>query len=283
VNEKKPKKGESNMKFFSLKTLSILSLVLASAVIFSGNVLALNWTYSDDPTGDASGGDLYEVHRMGYAYDENNLYFNMRTAFPQSGDGHGIEAGDLYINVGGSHNAGTGDVYGLALTSHEGDMNNDVADVSWVTMAHADDGYDWSAVEQGHLYSDAVFSTGVYENYNGANDISEDGGNDPFGGWNNIPVHIAEFGNDLGYQGDVTWEKVDGLYEVNAVISLAALDLSAGGDFELWWSMECGNELAMISGSVAPQKPTATPEPGTLLLLSGGLFAIIGIIRKRQA
>ncbi len=271
------------MTSFSIKTLSIFVLVTVSALLFSGNVLALNWAYSYDPSNDASGGSIYEVYRMGYAYDEENLYFTMQTGFPQTGDSAGLEAGDLYINVGGSHNAGTGDVYGLALTSHKGDMNNDVDHLRWVRTAHADDAYAWSAVEQGHLYSDAVFSTGVYEGYRGANDISEDGGRDAFGGGNNIPAHIAEFGADLGYQGDVTWEKLHGHYEVNAVISLAALDLSAGGDFELWWSMECGNELAMMRGNVAQNTPTATPEPGTLLLLGGGLFAIIGIIRKRNA
>lgn len=272
------------MKTFTTKNISTFALAAAMTLLLSGSALALDWTYSYDSSSDASGGKLYEVYSMGYAYDSEYLYFNMQTQFPRTGDSIGIEAGDLYINVGGSHNAGTGNVFGLALNDHAGDMNNDVADVSWVKMAHADDGYDWSAVQQGHLYSDAVFSTGVYEGYNGANELSEDGGKDPFGGDNNIPVHIAEFGADLGYQSDVTWEKIDSVYEVNAAISLAALDLSAGGTFEFWWSMECGNDLAMISGNVAPQStPTATPEPGTLLLLSGGLFAIIGIIRKRRA
>ena len=267
---------------FHSKALKILSLLVTATCLFSANVLALNWTYVDDPTNDASGGDLYEVYRMGYAYDEEHLYFNMRTAFPQSGDDQGIEPGDLYINVGGSHNSGTGDVYGLALTDHEGDMNNDVADLDWVKTALDDDGYAWTAVEQGHLYSDAIFSTGLYENYNGADELSEDGGNDPFGGGNNIPVHIAEFGGDLGEQDAVTWEEANGLYEVNAVISLEDLGLRSGGRFELWWSMECGNELAMLSGDVVP-KPTATPEPGTLFLLGGGLFTLVGIIRKRKA
>jgi len=271
------------MKTFSIKTLSILAVVAVSALFIAGNVSALDWTYSIDPADDASGGSIYEVYSMGYAYDDDFLYFTMQTGFPKTGDSQGIDAGDLYINVGGSHNAGTGDVYGLALTSHAGDMNNDVDYLNWVNTAHADDAYSWAAVTEGHLYSDAVFSTGVYEGYSGANEISEDGGKDPFGGENNIPVHIAEFGADLGFQGDVGWKNIGGVYEVTAVISLAALNLSAGGDFEFWWSMECGNELAMISGSVVKEAPTATPEPGTLLLLGGGLFAIIGIIRKRKA
>ena len=270
------------MKLFHYKILTILTLVATSLLLFTGNVLALNWTYTDDPADDASGGALYEVYRMGYAYDEENLYFNMRTGFPQTGDSQGIEAGDLYINVGGSHNAGTGDVYGLALTSHEGDMNNDIADD--YSSVHTDDNYAWSAVEQGHLYSDAVFSTGMYEDYDGADELSEDGGDDPFGGENNIPVHIADFGVDLGYQGDISWEQVDDYYEVNAVISLDALGISSGGTFELWWSMECGNELAMVSGEVIPEDPpTATPEPTTLLLLGGGFFAVVSITRKRKA
>jgi hypothetical protein len=283
------------MKNVHRNIISLVVFTVATLVMFTPNSQALDWTYVYDSYNDASGGDVYEVYRMGYAFDEEYLYFNMLTGFPQTGDGQGIEAGDLYINIGGSHNTGTGTVFGLGLTNHEGDMNNDVDYLSWVNTAHADDGYDWDAVQAGYLYQDAVFSTGVNEGYAGANEYAEDGGRDPFGSQNNIPTHIAEYEADLGFQGNVTWEdrgtiainetgtKFKHAYEVNAVISLEDLGVLGGESFELWWSMECGNELAMISGAV-PEIPTsAVPEPGTILLFGGGLLGLCGLIRKRRS
>ena len=223
-----------------------------------------------------------------------------------------INAGDLYINAGGSHRDGyvldaegnptyaSGEIFGLALTSHSGDMNYDMQNSSGsYASGSKDDGYAWDAVTKGHLYSDATFSTGVYEGYKGAKAVDEhgnqlDGGKDAFGDENNAPVHIAEFGADLGYQGDVSWQKLSGatvvdeggtvkynVYEVNAVISLSALGLASGGSFELWWTMECGNDFHSVAGEVSGASPV--PEPGTLLLLGVGLLSFLGVIRKRHS
>ena len=159
-----------------------------------------------------------------------------------------------------------------------------------------DNSYAWDAVVQGHLYSDAFFSTGIYENYEGTKywkrSQNNDGGTDPFGGKNNAPVHIAEYGTDLGFQGDVTWDYLGSTtlvdeagaismnaYEVNAMISLDALGITGGENFEMWWSMECGNDFGMLSGTT----PVATPEPGTLLLLGCGILGVIAVKRKRSA
>ena len=190
--------------------------------VLAGSSIALAWTYSYDSYGDASGGNGYEVYGMGYAFDDDYLYFNMLTGFNVDRSNLGgidtrVQAGDLYINVGGKHNLGTGSVFGLALTSHTGDMNKDMSDYDSTYRAggNADNGYDWVAVTAGHLYSNATFATGVYEGYAGANELSEDGGKDPFGYENNIPTHIAEFGADLGWQGDVSWNNI-GRTAVNA-------------------------------------------------------------------
>ncbi len=197
--------------------LNLIGLAIAALLALPGSSMALNWTYQADPANDAIGA-LCEVYRMGYAYDEQNLYVNILTDFPESGKNSSYQGwltpGDLYVNVGGSHNAKSGDIFGLALTNHAGDLNGNVEP--------DDNGYAWSGVAEGRLYSDARFVTGTYEGYQGANDWSEDGGNDPFGDANNIPTHIAEFGLDLGYQGDVSWTPNHsglGAYLIGAVMN----------------------------------------------------------------
>jgi len=297
------------MKRVSTHPISLAVVTIMSILFVSGNALALDWTYSYDAYNDASYNWNYEIYRMGYAFDDDYLYFNMLTGMPEAGRGK-VQSGDLYINVGGSHLGGydgsgydaayaSGTVFGLALTDHSGDMNADLTPThSAYKSGNDDNSYAWSAVTQGHLYSNAFFSTGIYEGYEGTSywkkAMNDDGGQDPFGGNNNAPAHIASYGDDLGFQGDVTWKYLGytpvneagnvsmKAYEVNAMISLDSLGIVGGESFELWWSMECGNDFAMIDGTM-PDQPVATPEPGTLLLVGSGLFAGILFMRKRRS
>lgn len=287
----------------TMKMLRRIGLVVVALFAIGGNSWALNWTYQYDSASDASGGSTYEVYRMGYAFDQGKLYVNILTGLPQTGSNNGsmnIAPGDLFINVGGSLLDGytgsgvnakyaTGNVFGLALTNHAGDMNNDMYNSTYY-LANADNSYAWSAVTAGHLYSNAMFSTGTYEAYSGASGTA-DGGKDPFGGNNNAPAHIAQFGLDLGLQGAVTYNYVTNVavnaagtvkknaYEINAVIGLDALGIKGGEKIDLWWSMECGNDFFHLDPVIAPAV-TGTPEPGTLVLLGLGLLAGVSLTRK---
>jgi hypothetical protein len=297
--------------------MSVLMVVFlvsnASAYTYNPTYEEGGFTYQDDAANDASGGTQYEVYRMGYSYDDENLYFNMLTGLPQTGSAYGsamVNAGDLYINVGGSHLDGydgagldatysTGTVFGLGLSDHSGDMNTDLSAYSWASSGTNDNAYDWIDVQAGNLYSDAMFSTGVYEGYWADSSVGgTDGGYDPFGGANNLPVHVVS-GTDMGNQGAVNWNYVgttaideagtvkNNVYEVTAQIGLEALGLQGGGAFEFWWSMECGNDAGWIAGNVEASgggggggTAGPVPEPATMLLLGSGMVGI-ATLRKR--
>ena len=71
------------MKRTRVKTLSLVVFVVMGITAFAGNAWALDWTYSYDAYNDASSSWKYEVYRMGYAFDDDYLYFNMLTGMPE--------------------------------------------------------------------------------------------------------------------------------------------------------------------------------------------------------
>ncbi len=258
-----------NLRFVGRPTC--LGLLLACSAAMAGPV----WTV--DPYNDRTGPAGFEVYQLGYEFAGDNLNVTIRTNYPSGGlsgtDTYGtglMSPGDLYINVGGSHNGGTGSVYGLGLTSHSGDL----------TLDWWDNGLPWSSVTAGHLYSGATFATGTYEGYPNAgfwDGTPYDGGKDPYNHDNNLPALIAGYSSDLGYQGAVNWNQVNGQswqYEITASVSLADLNLY-DQPFELWWTMECGNDAIKATGCAPP-----VPEPASLAFLGLGL---VGLLRRRRA
>ena len=250
--------------------------LMVLAVVGTG---AAPYTWSLDATDDHTGPDDYAVYQLGWRIENDSLDVIIRTNFPETGVFGGTDSfgdpfflpGDLYINLGGLHNANTGNVFGLGLTSHSGDP----------TFNPFDHGLPWSPVSQGNLYSDAVFATGTYEAYPfaGPTGTPYDGGPDIYGHGNNLPTLIAGYGADLGSQGPVSWTATAGqpwAYEVSASVNLTALGAGDGDDFELWWAMECGNDGIMAAGTVPP-----VPEPGSLAILAFGAGVLIR--RRRRA
>ncbi|PID57783.1 hypothetical protein CSB45_06040 [candidate division KSB3 bacterium] len=85
---------------------------------------------------------------------------------------------------------------------------------------------------------------------------------------------------DVFYQSGLSDAELGFLGGRHNVLSVDLSFLNPGTAFTAHYTMGCGNDDLMGSGSLAP---TATPEPGTLLLLSSGMFAVIGLLRKRCA
>ncbi len=135
--------------------------VPALVVFCASPCFALSTSY--DVYNDAAGGNRWEVYSVNYGHDSTNLYVEYITGynFPlQSGsDSYSastvLSPGDIYINKNGTHNGGTGSIYGLGVSNHTGDKTADPSD----------NVYAWSSVVAGHLYSDAQFATGTLETY----------------------------------------------------------------------------------------------------------------------
>ena len=269
-------------KYVGLLAIALLAFGAQAVPITDAELSGLSWSVTNDVLGDNAGGSAYEVYGVGHAVSSNFLYVVVQTNFNASTGYTGTDSyasniqmdpGDLYINVGGTFQSGTGTVFGVATTSHAN--NSPQAYVNW-----------GNPVQQGALYSydssasAPMFADGTYERYE--NNFLGHLGTPPDGDGsltvNSYPTMIR-YG--LQVAGDVSGyyfrpNTTDSwMYDLFYKIDLTALSYS-GQDIQLFWTMECGNDGAqhVASGDI--------PEPTTVALLLSGVAAIASRRRRNS-
>jgi hypothetical protein len=182
-----------------------------------------------------------------------------------NGNGN-IYTGDIFIDVDGDIKYGT-DVDGVQGVENE-EISNVFGYDYVIDISAIDDGlnftYNIYAIdEQATLlspYYDINYESGAFR-YDSGGELIGSG--------------------DLTYQTGLSDDETGFLGGSHNALSVDLDFLAIGTEFTAHYTMGCGNDDLMGAGKTTT--PTATPEPGTLLLLGGGLFAIISIIRKRNA
>ena len=254
-------------------TLAVIAMLAAPALADP-----ITYTWATDPSNDAAGGSTFETYGIGYSLQDSRLYFAVRTSFPESGAYTGdsyshntkINPGDLYINVDGSLESGTGAVFGIGFTKHRNE----------VKQAYSGQ---WPKVKEGKLYTGAVFADGTYERYDkyllqhGMTPTPADADSSKY--VNSHPTLIRAYTDELSGVSDADWNSVSGeawCYQIEGWVDTSAFGSNQPeSHIELRWSMECGNDAIM---AVVP-----VPEPGTFLAIGSlGCLAAAARLRRRR-
>ncbi len=294
------------MKGFASSFILLVLLVAFAAVPASANPagpfdsLGLHWNWCPDPPNDSSpfGGSTFEIYGIGVAWTDSTIYVNVKTNFdptatPSGGDSYGnntFSAGDLYLNVGGSFQSRTGDVYGIATTSHGNEVTQ--AYSMWGGAVTAGELYSITdANENGELHggvkggsgddgatggADDGWASGTFEGYNPGSGIRSPG-DGAIDGRNDYPT-LIRYGDEVA--GDNSSFAYTGPHGSNPKFDLwysvdrAAIGLTCANDLQVFWAMECGNDGSEWNGEV--------PEPATIALISAGLAAMVNRKKNRH-
>lgn len=256
-------------------------IILGFVILSAGNAMAFNingqlddwgvdpsvpgaedWTpnagiyYSVEDTtsewflGPSGGGQLFDAEAMYLTWDDTNLYIALVTGFPNSptgvlDNGKYYSAGDVAIDFGidGSYE------YGLEIGSHSPEY---AYPNSWWafngTVGGVYDGITWKMSEDG------TFPINMH--YTEPN------------------PNLAGMASGFAYLN--TYYNADSLYDhwaVEASIPRSTFGTNWDTHLRVMWTETCGNDIAAA----------ASPEPMSMALLGGGLFALLGSrLRKRK-
>jgi hypothetical protein len=179
----------------------------------------------------------------------------------------GIYTGDIFIDVDGDM------VYGEDVTDLSGNGNKNISNVF---------GYDYVI----DLTLDGNTLSPTYNVYKIDETATLESPyyriNDESGAYRYVDGGELIDSGDLFYETGFSDADTGFLGGNHNILSVDLDFLAPGTDFTAHYTMGCGND-DLIGADSLGDTPAATPEPGTLLLLGGGLFAIISIVRKRQA
>lgn len=257
-----------------IATFLLTIAINANALSISDQEIAsLSFNMVTDPFTDTAGGSEFKVYGMGTAINNGFLYVVVQANLPIGGaisnDSYTnstlLSPGDLYLNVGGTFQSGTGVSYGIATTSH-GNV---------VQQAYHDT---WLNVNAGSLYSGVTFANGTYEQYqyNLGYVVPDDGdGNTSL---NSYPTLIRQGTLQSGDVSGVRYRNrlMAGsyAYEILYKVSLSAIGVTDQTTIQAFWTMECGND-----GVETVFRTPSIPEPTTVGLL---LFGLTGVISRRK-
>jgi hypothetical protein len=270
--QEKNRKGESIMKKF------IISLFAVSLVFGISNVYALDFGENITLMDKAGNNDWgwYSKHKEDQEVEKNCVtgqvwdlegFFLDGTSLAMIGgydfqNGHdNVYSGDIFLDVNGDM------VYGQDIIPLSGNGNKDMSNVFGydyvLDLNFADFSYTVYAIDE-----TATLKSPYYRQ------------NDTAGGWRYKSGGTLVGEGTIGYQTGLTDADVNFLGGSHNAVTVDLGFLGAATEFSAHFTMGCGND-DLIGQGMTPDPPVATPEPGTLLLLGGGLFGLFGIIRKR--